>query len=271
MSTRPLTFLTLLLTIASLGLFASQQATKLKAGEDFQIDGIGVFQCQCPSHGCPCQTNGPPKHGTCYAADFAHINKGRYGKVRLDGLNVVLVGNLVDANPARLFSTLYLDSKATPDQHDALLKMMENLNGQYVSLPGEQAVPFNRVTTTAFSFSVSPDRTTYALVIPGILEEKAALKRDSSGEPLSTIVAMDTWSNVVQNADNLLFKYHDTEVGKSWDYSGHYANLKYFQLTKSMYANREMLGQHGDMSGKWNAGQKEILHRMGLEKSKQRP
>jgi hypothetical protein len=271
MSTRPLTFLTLLLTIASLGIFASQQTTKLEVGEDFQIEGIGLWQCQCPSHGCPCQTNGLPKHGTCYAADFAHINKGQYGKVTLDGLNVVLVGNLVDANPGRLFSILYLDNKATPDQREALLRMMEYLNGQYVSVPGEQAVPFNKVKTAAFDFSESPDRTTYALGILDILEERAVLKRDSSDGPLSTITAMDTWSNVVHNADSLSFKYHDTEIGKSWDYSGHYANLKYFQLTKRMYANREMLGQHGDMSGKWTAEQEEIIHRMGLDKTKQRP
>ena len=71
-----------------------------------------------------------------------------------------------------------------------------------------------------FEFSESADKTIYAVTIPKVLEEKAVLKRDSAGEPVSTITAMDTWSNVVHYADNVKFKYHDQEVGKAWDYSG---------------------------------------------------
>ena len=39
------------------------------------------------------------------------------------------------------------------------------------------------------------------------------------------------------NADNVQFKYSDSEAGEGWDYSGHYANLKYFVVTKKMYAD----------------------------------
>src|SRR4029077_13148694 len=64
--------------------------------EEFDLEGAALWECQCTAHACPCQKNGAPEHGTCEAADFAHIRKGRYGKVGLDGLNAVLVGNLVD-------------------------------------------------------------------------------------------------------------------------------------------------------------------------------
>ena len=79
------------------------------------------------------------------------------------------------------------------------------------------------------------------------------------------MTAMDDWSNTVHNADNLKFEYHDRDVGKSWDHSGNYANLKYFTVTKQMYANQKMLGQHGDMSGSWTPKQLKIIREAGLK------
>jgi hypothetical protein len=39
------------------------------------------------------------------------------------------------------------------------------------------------------------------------------------------------------NADNVQFKYSDSKAGEGWNYSGHCANLKYFIVTKKMYAD----------------------------------
>ena len=88
--------------------FRVKDTAPAKQMEDFEISGIGLFECQCPAYGCPCQRNGRPTHGTCHASDFAHIKSGHYGGMKLDGLNVGMVGNLVDANANRLFATLYL-------------------------------------------------------------------------------------------------------------------------------------------------------------------
>jgi len=232
--------------------------------QDFEIEGVGLFQCQCTAFACPCQHNGAPTHGTCFAADVVHIKRGHYGKVKLDRLNIAMVGDLVDARSDRLFATLYLDDKASPEQRDALSKMVQYMNDQYVALPGEPAMPFRKIGPAALEFSESADRTTYGVTIPGILEEKAILRRDSAGNPASTITAMDDWSNVVHNAQNVDFRYHDPEVDKSWDESGDYANLKYFHLTKKMYDEKQMLGELGDMSGTWTPAQMEIIRKQGL-------
>ena len=232
--------------------------------QDFEIEGVGLFQCQCTAFACPCQHNGAPTHGTCFAADVVHIKRGHYGKVKLDRLNIAMVGDLVDAKSDRLFATLYLDDKASPEQRDALSKMVQYMNDQYVALPGEPAMPFRKIGPAALEFSESADRTTYGVTIPGILEEKAILRRDSAGNPASTITAMDDWSNVVHNAQNVDFRYHDPEVDKSWDESGDYANLKYFHLTKKMYDEKQMLGELGDMSGTWTPAQMEIIRKQGL-------
>lgn len=139
------------------------------------------------------------------------------------------------------------------------------MNGAYVALENQPPVPFKRVKSVRFKFDESADRTHYSLEIPSILQEQALLKRDKLGEPLFAMTAMDLWSNTVHNAGNFKFVYHDPEVGKSWDHSGNYANLKYFTVTKQMYADQKMLGQHGDMSGSWTPEQLEIMRETGLK------
>lgn len=250
--------LSTLLLLISIGTLQGQKSAQL---EDFELEGVAVWQCQCPAYGCPCQQNGLPVHGMCHASDFAHIRKGHYGNVALDGLNVALVGNLVDGTADRLFATLYTDRAATAGQAAALKRIVEYMNEQANQPP----VPFRKVRAVPFSFHESADQSEYAVEIPGILQEKVRLPRDSSGKPRFRMPAMDLWSNTVHNADNVQFKYGDQEAAESWDYSGHYANLKYFQVTRTMYAAQKMLGQLGDNSGKWTAKQLEIIHEQKLD------
>ena len=238
-----------------------QQKTPTQVVEDFELQGTAFFQCQCTANACPCQKNGAPNHGTCEAADFVHIRTGRYGKLHLDGLNAVVVGNLVDKNAARLYATIYVDQNADSAQRDALTTILQFLNGAYETSP----LQASQVKVVPVVFTESTDRMTYTLDIPGILEERASLRRDALGKPLSNVTAMDDWSNTEHYADNELFKYHDSEVHRDWDHSGAYANLKFFHLTKKMYDQKEMLGQFGDFSGHWTPEQHAIIHKQGLK------
>jgi hypothetical protein len=197
----------------------------------------------------------------CHASDFAHIKKGHYGNVSLDGLNVAMVGNLVGAKPDLLFATLYVDQSATPPQRDALTHIVDYMN----ELANQPPVPFRHIRIAPITFHESADQTEYAVDIPATLQEKTVLKRNKSGKPQFTMPAMDLWANTVHNADNVRFNYSDSEAGESWDYSGHYANLKYFDVNKQMYAEQQMLGEHGDNSGKWTPKQLEIIRRDKLE------
>jgi hypothetical protein len=248
----------LLVLIANL---RGQNATGARVVEDFRLEGVAIWQCQCPAYGCPCQQDGLPTHGMCHASDFAHIKKGHYGHVSLDGLNVVMVGNLVDGKSERLFATLYVDQTATPEQSDALTRIVEYTN----DLVNQPPIPFRKVKVVPITFHESADQTEYALEIPAILQGKALLKRDKSGKPQFSMPAMDMWDNTVHNADNIQFKYSDSEAGEAWDYSGHYTNLKYFDVSKTMYAEQQMLVELGDNSGKWTQKQLEIIRRQGLD------
>jgi hypothetical protein len=117
-----------------------------------------------------------------------------------------VVGNLVDKNAARLYATIYIDQKADTAQREALTAILQFLNGVYETSP----LQASQVKVVPMVFSESPDRTTYTLNIPGILEERAILRRDASGKPLSNVTVMDDWSNTEDYADNELYKYHDS-------------------------------------------------------------
>src|SRR4030095_2845762 len=47
-----------------------------------------VESCNC-NFGCPCNFSGYPTDGLCEALVAYHVKKGRFGKTRLDGLDVI--------------------------------------------------------------------------------------------------------------------------------------------------------------------------------------
>jgi len=121
-------FLTTFAVLTVIATLRGQKDNNAREVEDFRLQGVAIWQCQCPAYGCPCQKNGLPTHGMCHASDFAHIKHGHYGKVFLDDLNVVLVGDLVDGKTDRLFATVYADKKATAEQGEALRHIVSYLN-----------------------------------------------------------------------------------------------------------------------------------------------
>ncbi len=232
-----------------------------QAVPDFDVEGIGFTECQCTAYACPCRSNGHPTKGTCDAADFAYIKRGHYGNVKLDGLKAVVVGDLIDMNKERRKATVYFDEKTTPEQREAYASMLGFMFGE--GMPAVIGAP--KAAPIQFAETPGKGETVYTVTIPGILEEKAVLKLGKDGKPANTMPAMDEWGNSIHYVDNVVFKYHDKELGKSWDLSKHQANVKFFHTTKAMYNKKELLAQHGDVSGNWNPKQKEMIQKLGMK------
>ena len=260
MTKRMTLFLFTVLLLVPGSLPAAPQAAP-QAVADFEVEGIGFTECQCTAYACPCRSNGHPTRGTCDAADFAYIKRGHYGKVKLDGLKAVVIGDLIDMNKDRRKATVYFDEKTTPEQREAFAGMLKFMFGE--NMPSLGGPP--KVVPIQFSESPGKGKTVYTLTIPGILEEKAVMKLGKDGKPASTVPAMDEWGNAIHYVDNVVFKYHDKELGKSWDLSGRQANVKFFHTTKAMYDRKELLLQHGDMSGGFTAKQKGIIQKLGMK------
>jgi len=253
----------LLLAVSLIFLGAGSQS-QTKANQtsatvpDFDVQGIGFTMCECTGFSCPCRKGGNPTHGSCDAADFAFIQKGNIGNVKMDGFKSVIIGDLIDKDHTKTKAIVYFDDKTTPAQRDAFLGMAKFMFG--AGMPIADGPP----KVVPVEFKESADKTTYVVNIPGILEEKAVLKRDANGNPVNTVPAVDQWGNTIHYADAAVFKYDDKETGQKWDLSGRQSNLKFFHTTKKMYDNKELLAQHTSTTGEWTDEQRAMIKKMGM-------
>ncbi len=91
---------------------------------DWMIRTKQVATCSC-DYGCPCEFNAPPTRLPCEGVMAMEITEGYFGNVRLDGLRVAGVyrwpGPVHQGNGTWLS---VIEKKATPDQVDALFKIM---------------------------------------------------------------------------------------------------------------------------------------------------
>src|SRR5437868_8148303 len=118
---KPLIILALLVISASLT-FA--QGTKTDTTK-WKITGQLEEACSCAA-ACPCWFDSKPTKPTCSGNQVLFIEKGNYGKVKLDGLAVANYAQspenhtMMESFGNWNFSTNYIDEKANPQQRQAL-------------------------------------------------------------------------------------------------------------------------------------------------------
>ena len=62
--------------------------TTLQQIHNWNMKADHVETCNC-DYGCPCNFNGFPTDGFCRALVLYHIRDGTFGKIKLDGLDVI--------------------------------------------------------------------------------------------------------------------------------------------------------------------------------------
>lgn len=95
----------------------------------WHIKGDYILACNC-DYGCPCNFNAPPTTGFCEGSGGFQIAEGAYGDVRLDGLkafmNIKWPGAIHEGNGTQ---AIYIDDGGTPEQREALLKIVSGEAG----------------------------------------------------------------------------------------------------------------------------------------------
>jgi len=200
----------------------------------WQLSGDYFENCNCAVV-CPCLVSAQPPlaarptQGVCDVALFFHIERGSYGELSLDGLNVALIahapGRMADGNWTL---AAYIDERADDQQTAALGAIFSGANG------GPMAA-FAPLVGTNLGAKKVP--ITYAIAgksrsaeIPGILHMAVAPlpTMHPSGEIWTAIghpVAPDRLALAV-GAQNSTFADH----GMRWDNSGkngHYAPISW--------------------------------------------
>ena len=86
----------------------------------WSLKGNVLIACNC-DYGCPCNFNARPSRGDCEGAWTWHIDEGRYGETRLDGLNFSVAADWPGAiHEGHGEALILIDERADAAQREAL-------------------------------------------------------------------------------------------------------------------------------------------------------
>lgn len=182
------------------------------------LTGTYFEACNCDA-ACPCVFTSDPTTGECTVLLAWHIDKGKYGDVRLDGLNTALAayspGNMLKV---KWDVALYVDEKANSAQQDALTKIF---GGQVGGEPASLGPLIGKV------LGVKPVLITYqakgkerSMKIPNIAEMEIAALEGHGGKLVTLenlpLTAVPNQTAVVGKSKMLSFHDH----GMNWHITG---------------------------------------------------
>lgn len=137
-------------------------------------DWFDVCKCNIP---CPCSYVQPPTYGDCDGVLVWHIREGNYGDVRLDGLNVLMLGSFVGnlwAEHSDAYGAVFLDERADEGQRGALQMIF---GGQAGGWPAQLVATFGPemqgMDTAPIEVEIDEDLATWRATIPGVVEARA--------------------------------------------------------------------------------------------------
>jgi hypothetical protein len=117
---------TISLAAVATSIFTTARAAEEKADKTpWKITGQLEEACSCDA-ACPCWFDSKPTKMTCGGGQVLFIQKGNYGKVKLDGLAIANMAqspegkSMMESFGKWNFSTNYIDEKANPEQRKAL-------------------------------------------------------------------------------------------------------------------------------------------------------
>jgi hypothetical protein len=95
----------------------------------WNMKGVLIIACNC-EYGCPCNVNGRPTTGKCEGGWTWQIEQGKYGELKVDGLNIGLYANWPAAiHEGNGVATTLVDERADSSQRDALTALVEGRAG----------------------------------------------------------------------------------------------------------------------------------------------
>jgi hypothetical protein len=140
----------------------------------WELKGLELVNCTC-EYGCNCQFNALPDKGHCHAVAGIQIDEGHYGAVKLGGLRLAAIfkwpGPIHEGNGEAI---AFIDEIATPEQRDALLKIMSGQDtapfATMFAVYASTLVKFHDPVFTPIEFEVDVDARKGRLFIQNYVE-----------------------------------------------------------------------------------------------------
>jgi len=155
---------------------------------DWLIVGKSFGNCNC-DYGCPCQFESLPTHGACSGFEVFEIEKGHFGKVKLDGLRAAMIYSW----PGPIFEgkgemQVIIDERADQSQRKALDTI---LHGGETEEAANHWWVYSTMSDThhptlykPISFEIDIDARKATAAIPLVLEaEGRPIKSPATGQP----------------------------------------------------------------------------------------
>lgn len=149
----------------------------------WNLNGTYFEACSCEA-ACPCVFTSPPTQGDCTALVAWHIDKGKYGDVKLDGLNVALAVHA----PGHMLQTkwkaaAYFDDKASNAQNDALHAIFSGKAGGHPATLASFIGEIIGAKNVPMRYQGNGKQA--SLTIPGIVEAEIETLEGQGGQPIT--------------------------------------------------------------------------------------
>jgi hypothetical protein len=175
----------------------------------WELKGQELVNCTC-EYGCNCQFNALPDKGHCHAVAGIQIDEGHYGEVKLAGLRLAAIfkwpGPIHEGNGEAI---AFIDEIATPEQRDALLKIMSGQDtapfATMFAVYASTLSKFHDPVFTPIEFEVDVDGRKGRLFIKNYIE--------MTGEPIrNKVTGEETRAQIVLPAG---FEYTVADIGSA--------------------------------------------------------
>lgn len=182
------------------------------------LSGSYFEACNCEV-ACQCVFTSAPTEGECTVLLAWHINKGKYGDVALDGLNVALAifapGHMLQV---KWDIALYLDEKATSQQREALTTIYGGKAGGEPAALGPLVGKVLGVKPARIEFVVKGRER--SLRMPGIAEMEISAIEGAGGKEvtLENVPLTAVPNQIIVVAKSKKVSFHDH--GWNWNFSG---------------------------------------------------
>lgn len=188
-------------------------------------DWFDVCNCKIP---CPCTWAEAPTQDQCTGVLAWHVREGHYGDIRLDGLNLIVIGTFEGTlwgGDGHGTAAAFLDERADDAQRDAMGMVFGGEAGgwpaTYAHLLHAENVGFDFVP---IQFEVADDLSWWRAEVPGRVTARADALTGPTAPPGTLVQVLNppgsdtgpgqvaTWGRVVANQVDAF--------GLRWEFSG---------------------------------------------------
>lgn len=200
---------------------AIAQPTKQEKKAVYSLTGTLLEACSCGVL-CPCWIGEDPDGGECFAVNAYHFTSGEVSGTDVAGLNIVNVvhipGNVLTPKSWKL--VMFIDSKATPAQHDALVSAYTGKLGGPLADLGGLIGEVLAIESAPIKHELVDGKGT--LYVEGIVDAQMEPYHSGDGtvttlrdSVFSTVPGSPAWVGKASKHKVTLPKY-----GMSWEYEG---------------------------------------------------